>query len=191
MISLFSRIRGWFYRITAPLFMKRVGRGTAIWSVRLARPLTNVSIGKDCMIGVNVFIQTGRQSEIEIGDNTSLNTSCHIVAGEKISIGSNVAIGEFVSIRDQEYNFTPSTGAREQGFTCAPIVIEDNVWIGRGVYIGPGTHIRRGTIVAANSVVKGDFPENVLLAGSPCQIKRSINYDGTLSELTTTKGNNL
>jgi acetyltransferase-like isoleucine patch superfamily enzyme len=48
------------------------------------------------------------------------------------------------------------------------------VWIGRGVHIGPGTHIRSGTIVAANAVVRGAHPRNVLLAGLPASPRRTI-----------------
>ena len=126
------------------------------------------------MIGHDVQFQTGRTSKIAIGDNVSLNTGCHLVASESILIGDNVAIGEYVSIRDQEHKHTPGTGVRGQGFVIKPIIIEENCWIGRGVYIGPGTIIRRGSIVGANSVVRGEFPEASLIAGTPARERRSL-----------------
>lgn len=174
--------RAAFYRITVPLFMREVGRGTLMWGgLRLARPMLNVCIGEDCMIGYGLFFQTSRSARIEIGDRTSINTGCHLVASELIKIGSNVAIGEYVTIRDQEHRFKPAFGVRGQGYKVAPIVIEENVWIGRGVYIGPGTTIRAGTIVAANSVVRGDFPPNVLLAGAPAKVRRMILQTGEMT----------
>lgn len=147
--------------------------------------MRNIRIGDNAMIGHDVFFQTGRQSSIEIGSQVSVNTGSHIVSSDKISIGNNVAIGEYVSIRDQDHNFKPETGVRGQGFRIAPIIIEDNVWIGRGVYIGPGSHIRKGSIVAANAVVRGEFPENVLIAGLPATAKRRILPDGRTEKMSS------
>ncbi|WP_352979473.1 acyltransferase [Mesorhizobium sp. M1378] len=130
------------------------------------------------MIGHGLFLQVGRASEVVIGDDTSINTGCHIVASETIKIGNNVAIGEYVSIRDQEHRFTPKTGVRGQGFNVGPIIIGDNVWIGRGVYIGPGSKIGSGTIIGANSVVRGNFPPGVLIAGAPAKVRRIIGPSG-------------
>jgi acetyltransferase-like isoleucine patch superfamily enzyme len=168
-------LKGALVRLACPLFFRSIGRGTRFTGrVRLPLPLRGVVIGERCMIGHDVYFQTGRTSEIAVGDDSSLNTGCHLVASERISIGRNVAIGEYVSIRDQEHRFAPDSGVRGKGFKVSPVRIEDNVWIGRGVYIGPGTHIRAGSIVGANSVVSGDFPPNVLIAGAPATIRRSI-----------------
>lgn len=173
------RIRAFVLRILCPLFFKKIGRGTFFTGrVRLPLPLRNVWIGENCMIGPDVWFQTGRNSHIFVGNNSSLNTGCHVVASESIKIGDNVAIGEYVSIRDQDHYFTPATGVRGQGYKVAPVLVESNVWIGRGVYIGPGSVVRSGTIVAANSVVRGDYPANVLLAGAPARIRRCILPDG-------------
>jgi len=138
--------------------------------------------GSDCLIGDGVFFQTGKISKIYIGNHCSINSSCHIVASERIDVGNSVAIGEFVSIRDQDHKFTPETGVRGLGFKVAPVSIGANCWIGRGVHISPGTKIGSGSIVAANSVVKGVFPDNVLLAGAPARIKRYIAPDGSYSK---------
>ncbi|MEM0985411.1 MAG: acyltransferase [Pseudomonadota bacterium] len=141
-------------------------------------PFRRIRIGCGAMIGHDVHFQTSRTSRITIGDRVSLNTGCHLVASEAISIGDNVAVGEYVSIRDQEHKFMPGTGVRDQGFKIAAIKIGANVWIGRGAYIGPGSDIGPGSIIAANSVVRGVFPEHVLIAGAPATARRKILPDG-------------
>ena len=133
-----------------------------------------VELGRGCSLGRDVFLSTGREALIAIGDDVTLNTGCLVVASERIRIGRNTAIGEYVSIRDQAHNFAPGHGVRGQGFKVAPVEIGDNVWIGRGVFIGPGTRIGADTIVAANSVVHGEFPPGVLLAGAPAKVKRRL-----------------
>lgn len=169
------RLKGAIFRFLCPIFFRKVGRGTILTGrVRLPYPFMNIVLGQSCMIGNDVFLQVGRDGQIKMGNNVSINTGAHIVAREKIYIGENVAIGEFVTIRDQSHIFDPDSGVRGNGFHVKPVVIEDNVWIGRGVYIGPGAIIRRGSIVGANAVVNGEFPPNVLIAGVPARIKRSV-----------------
>jgi acetyltransferase-like isoleucine patch superfamily enzyme len=175
MYNPIPRLKGRLIRMTCPLFYKKIGRKCEFYGrVRLPDPLRNVTIGDRCMIGDSVFFFTGRSSFIEIGNDCSLNSGCHVVANESIVIGDNCAIGEFTSIRDQAHRFTPETGVRDQGFTIAPVRIGENCWIGRGVFIGPGSSIGKGCIIAANSVVHGTFPPNVLLAGAPAKIKKTL-----------------
>jgi carbonic anhydrase/acetyltransferase-like protein (isoleucine patch superfamily) len=168
-------LRGAVLRFSSPLLFRRVGKGCRVYGrIRFPRPLQNIIIGSDCMLGDSMFFQTGRNAWINIGNRCSINTSTHIVAAERITIGDDVAIGEFVSIRDCEHKFSSSTGVRDQGYLVAPIIIEPRVWIGRGVYIGPGVVIRSGSIIGANSVVRGQFPPNVLIAGVPGAVKKNL-----------------
>lgn len=169
------RLKGTILRSVCPLFFEKIGAGTMFTGrIRLPAPLRKVSIGRRCMIGHDVYFQTSRSSSITLGDEVSVNTGSHLVAHREITIGQNTAIGEYVSIRDQEHLHTPETGVRGQGFTSDPVAIGDNCWIGRGVLIRPGTRIGAGSIVAANSVVCGRFPDNVLIAGAPAVIKRAF-----------------
>ncbi|MBO9467525.1 acyltransferase [Tropicibacter sp. R15_0] len=182
MIPAIWKIKGTVLRWSCPLFFKSIGRGTLFTGrVRLPMPFRTIEIGQNCMIGHDVYFQTGRDSTVSLGDEVSINSGGHVIASERISIGNNVAIGEFVSIRDQDHKFRPDRGVRGQGFTVAPVEISDNVWIGRGVYIGPGSKIGSGSIVAANSVVHGQFPPNSLIAGAPATVRRTINPDGSRS----------
>ncbi|RWC35144.1 MAG: acyltransferase [Mesorhizobium sp.] len=184
MNDLFAHLKGFLIRWTCPLHFKRVGPGTTFHGrVRFPLPFRNIIIGRECMIGDSAFFYTGRRSNIFIGNHCSVNSGCHIVASECITIGDNVAIAEYVSIRDQEHRFSTISGVRGQGFNVASVLIHSNVWIGRGVYIGPGVTIESGTIVAANSVVRrGHYPPNVLLAGAPAVVKKYL--DGADAELS-------
>lgn len=172
-----AAIRGAIYRMVGPLLFRSLGAGAQIFgSLDILRWFQDIRIGRNAMLGRGTFWQVG--ATFRAGDHFSINRYSVVVANVGVSIGHNVAIGEFVSIRDQEHLFDPECGVRGMGFAGAPIVIEDNCWIGRGAYVGPGTHIRRGSIVAANSVVRGEFPPGSLIAGAPAIVKKTLGSDG-------------
>ena len=61
----------------------------------------------------------------------------------------------------------------EQGLSEAPIVIEDDVWIGCHSVILMGVTIGKGAVIGANSLVNQDIPPFAIAAGSPAKIIRS------------------
>ena len=66
------------------------------------------------------------------------------------------------------------TERRTSAGTARKIIIEENVWLGNYVTILPGTIIGKNSIVGAESVVKGNFPENVIIQGNPAKIIKKI-----------------
>ena len=61
-----------------------------------------------------------------------------------------------------------------QGYTPnEPLIIEDNVWIGRDVLKTPGRTIKEGSIVAAGCVLCKDFPEYSIIGGNPSRLIKS------------------
>lgn len=64
------------------------------------------------------------------------------------------------------------------------IILEKNVFIGRGSIILPGVTIGEGSIIGAGTIVRGKIPPFSLVIGNPCQIigdtreyvKKNIKY---------------
>jgi carbonic anhydrase/acetyltransferase-like protein (isoleucine patch superfamily) len=56
----------------------------------------------------------------------------------------------------------------------AKTVIGDNVFIGMNAIILMGSHIGSNVIVGAGSVVSGSIPDNVVIAGNPARIIRTL-----------------
>ncbi|MBC7888128.1 MAG: hypothetical protein H7Z13_09565 [Ferruginibacter sp.] len=55
-----------------------------------------------------------------------------------------------------------------------PVIIGDNVWIGGGGIICPGVTIGNSTTIGAGSVVVKTIPPDVIAAGNPCRIIKTM-----------------
>ncbi|WEG72805.1 sugar O-acetyltransferase [Vagococcus intermedius] len=110
---------------------------------------------------------------ITIGENFYANFDCIMLDVAKIKIGDNVMFGPRVGL------FTPGhpidSQVRSSGIEFAkPITIGNDVWVGAQVTVNPGVTIGDGTIIGSGSVVIKDIPSNVIAAGNPCRVIRSI-----------------
>lgn len=110
---------------------------------------------------------------IEVGDNFYANFNCVILDVCKVTIGENVLFGPGVQVYTASHPVDPQERLtlRESG---SPVVIGDNVWLGGGVILCPGVTIGSNTTIGAGSVVVKDIPANVVAAGNPCKVIRSL-----------------
>lgn len=58
--------------------------------------------------------------------------------------------------------------------TSAPIILEDNVWLGANVTVLGGVTIGEGSMIGAGSVVNKDIPAGVIAVGNPCRVLRPV-----------------
>jgi acetyltransferase-like isoleucine patch superfamily enzyme len=106
------------------------------------------------------------------GDNVFINQGCFLLDLGGITIGDRVMIGPRATLTtgghplqlDERYDF----------ITHAPIVIEDDVWIGAAVTICPGVTIGRGSVVGAGAVIAKDVPPMCVVTGSSLLERRSL-----------------
>lgn len=125
------------------------------------------------------------KSIISIGDRVGISSAC-LWAKEQITIGNDVNIGGDCIIMDNDahpHDFMKRRTEYErqvgwQGYldeiSSAPVVIEDDVWIGARCIILKGVHIGARSIIAAGSVVTKDIPADVIAGGNPCKVIRKI-----------------
>ena len=111
-------------------------------------------------------------SQIVIGDNVGISGST-ICARKKVVIGNNVQIGSGCIITDSDAHPIDWRDRRE-GFSdkikCAPVQIEDDVFIGARSIILKGVTIGERSVVGAGSVVTKDVPADCIVAGNPAVI---------------------
>ncbi|WP_353932515.1 acyltransferase [Okeanomitos corallinicola TIOX110] len=125
----------------------------------------------ECTIGRGVKLGVGNSAYLSIGSNSYITDSSRIAAQNSITIGKNCAISFGVTIIDDDghgFGLPPYS---------APIVIEDNVWVGCNVTILKGVTIGEGSVVAAGAVVTKSCPPHSLIGGVPAKvIKQGVNW---------------
>lgn len=104
------------------------------------------------------------------GDKVFINQGCFFLDLGGITIGDRVMIGPRVTLTTGGH---PVEVAERYDFiTHAPIVIEDDVWIGASATICPGVTIGSGSVVGAGAVIAKDVPSMSVVTSSS-QVHRS------------------
>ncbi len=129
-----------------------------------------------------------KSGSIRFGRWSYLGHGSRIWSQESVEIGDHVLIAHLVDIHDtnshpigheaRRADIERILGGKEYIPTdlveTAPVVIEDDVWIGFKASILKGVRIGRGAIVAAGAVVTKDVPPFTLVAGNPARVIREL-----------------
>ena len=128
---------------------------------------------------------TSTNGEILIGNNVGIS-SASLWAQTQIKIGNNVNIGADCLIIDTDahphnymerrMDFLTHVSSQEymKMIPSAPIVLEDDVWVGARCQILKGVHIGARTIIAAGSVVTKNIPADCVAGGNPAKVIRIL-----------------
>lgn len=98
------------------------------------------------------------------GEKVFINQGCYFLDLGGITIGDRVLIGPRVTLSTAGHPVEVED--RFEFITHAPIVIEDDVWIGAAVTITPGVTIGHGSVVGAGTVVAQDVPPLSVVTGT-------------------------
>lgn len=110
---------------------------------------------------------------IRIGKKFYANFNLVILDGAPVTIGDHVFIAPNVGLYTAGHPLDVPQRNRNMEFAL-PITIGNNVWIGGSVVVTPGVRIGDNTVIGAGSVVTKDIPSNVIAAGNPCRVIRTI-----------------
>lgn len=157
------------------------GKGT-----RIIKPM-RIQGKKDIFLGNNVHILNNVRIEavsnynnklyhckLEIGDNTSFEQNCHIIAADNLIIGKNCVISAYVYIADCNHIFKKNENALHTDLEIKKTKVGNNCFIGIGAKILPGVTLGNNCIIGANAVVTHDIPENAIACGIPARVIRYL-----------------
>jgi maltose O-acetyltransferase len=112
-------------------------------------------------------------TNITLGEKVYFNFNCVVLDVAPVRIGDFVLFGPAVQVYTAMHPMRASE--RRLGIESGkPVVIGADVWVGGGAILCPGITIGARSLIGAGSVVTRDIPENVLAAGNPCRVIRSL-----------------
>jgi acetyltransferase-like isoleucine patch superfamily enzyme len=110
-------------------------------------------------------------AELLIGDDFGM-TGGAVCAARSVRIGDRVILGANSVVTDTDFH--PLEAERRRHFPAdgrvAPVMIEDDVFIGMSCIVLKGVTIGRGSVIGAGSVVTRDVPPGSIAAGNPARV---------------------
>lgn len=129
---------------------------------------------------------SSHHGKIQIGNHCLVGPKCVIGAVDSVILGNYVRLSNnVIMIDNNNHPVNPidrkimngedySSPYRTWAYAVSkPIVIHDNVWIGRNSIINKGVTIGENSIVAAGSIVTKDVPANSIVAGNPAKVVKT------------------
>lgn len=161
-----------------------------------------ISYGTSCKFFGQTYIYKQKNSHIKLGDNltfrsypnsnligidrncslSTLTPEAKLIIGNNcgfsgtvigafvlIELGQNVRCGANTLITDSDWHLDDPRAGKPKA-----VKIEDNVWLGEGVKVLKGVTIGKNSVIGAGSIVVSDIPENVIAAGNPARVIKTI-----------------
>ncbi len=161
--NLFKNLKSLYYLNRYKTYMA--------WDVYFKGQPKHVAIGDDFTVYKNCIFEFGPDAHFTVGLSCLLSYGVLIQNNDSIVIGDFVQVGEYTSIRDTTHSYQDIDIPIKLQKDCSqPIVIGNNVWIGKNCIIMPGTIIEDGVIIGANSLVKGHLNKNNIYGGTPLKL---------------------
>jgi len=176
-----TRPRLWIKLLVNPFFISK-GKGACIRTrTRMdVVPWNQFEIGSYSTIEDFSAINNG-VGAVVIGDRTKIGLSNTIIG--PVTIGNDIRLAQNITLSGLNHVYEdPNFPIHEQGVTTAPIVIEDETWIGANAVILAGVRIGKHSIVAAGSVVTKDIPPFSVALGNPARVVKTYNVKTSIWE---------
>lgn len=128
-----------------------IERDASVWISPDIGANPSLSVQGPSYIGRNTYL--GLYQPIRIGAWSMIGAYCYLITGNHNYQRRDIPIAQ-------------------QGYIGAPILIEEDVWLGTHVVVLPGVTIGKGAIVAAGSIVNKDIPPYEIWGGTPAKFLR-------------------
>jgi acetyltransferase-like isoleucine patch superfamily enzyme len=150
-----------------------------------------IHVGTGTIIGSHVTLSAGMvpgqhcvtDPVVRIGDRCLIGRGSGIVGHLSIEIDDDVWTGHYVYITDQNHGYADlDQPISAQSQPERPVRIGAGSWLGHGTVVLPGATIGRHVVIGANSVVRGEIPDNCIAAGNPAVVVKRLDSSVSAAE---------
>jgi len=120
----------------------------------------------------------GGQGHIHFGSYCIVAPGVRIRSAIGVDVGNGCMLAEGVLITDADWH---DSYHRIYPGKRAPVVLEDNVWIGDRATLCKGVRIGENSIIGAGAVVTRDVPKNAIAAGNPAKQVGELDPDAHIT----------
>lgn len=135
----------------------------------------NIIATPDNRVRFTVWSARPGEGFIRIGHYCLICAGVRISAATEIILGDNCMLANRVYITDADwhdlYDRSMFVGS------SAPVRIGNNVWLGDSVIVCKGVTIGDNSVIGAGAVVVKDIPPNVVAAGNPAVVLKTLDQD--------------
>lgn len=156
------------YYICYLLFASWLPESRRLKSAKIWRRYWAKKILRYCADDANIEKKASFTPGISIGHRSGLGVNCEV--NGNVTIGNDVMMGPEVVVYTINHKHAEvEIPMLEQGYEEErPVLIEDDVWIGRRAIILPGVRIGKGCIIGAGAVVTRSVPDFSIVGGGAC-----------------------
>lgn len=167
----------WYIRWFVNPFFHSKGKGSFIRGrTRMdVFPYNKFTLGKDSTIEDFSTVNNG-VGEVFIGDRTRIGLGNTLIG--PVKIGNDVRLAQNVVMSGLNHDYEDvSLPISQQGVNTAPIVIEDETWIGSNAMVVAGVTVGKHCVIAGGSVVTKNVPAYSVVAGNPARVLKQYNKE--------------
>lgn len=131
----------------------------------------NVVASADGKVRLAVWSEKKNLGRIRVGDFCLICPGVRIGSAHEIIIGKNCMVAGGVYITDCDWHDIYNRIAIGK---TAPVIIENNVWVGDRATICKGVILGENSIIGAGAVVVNSVPANCIAAGNPARVVKRL-----------------
>lgn len=171
-----ARPRLWVKLFVNPFKHKKGKRSLIRRRVRMdIMPFNDFRLGADSTIEDFSTVNNG-VGNVHIGDRTRIGMS-NVLIGP-VQIGNDVMFAQNIVLSGLNHGYEDvSVVPHKQKVSTAPIIIEDEVWLGANVVVVAGVTIGKHSVVAAGAVVTKSIPAYSVAVGNPAKVLKQYNFE--------------
>jgi len=172
-----ARVRWYIWLVC--VFPKYFRRGVSWRAMLDLVPFNQFKLGKYSRIERHVLVNNG-MGDVVIHDEVHTGVGCVIIG--PVTLHKHVGLSQYVRILGMHHGSDPLIPHHHQPSFRAPVILEEDVFIGTGTVImgkksGEPLVIGKYARVGANAVVIDDIPPYSVAVGNPARVVRQWNFD--------------